>query len=477
MIGACNTCRVSSHKLLGACAAQSTEEASLANEIVLSSTAAKAIASLAENERVVAKASLEKIAGYEIYNLINLKNVRSVAKEKNYYFFRASPNIRIFFQIENHSIIVLDFAHHKYAGISKTFLNLFIVSVIVSAVFMYFALSPGPTAIPTIAKVNRIQGSVQAGPESALEDVNPVRDMNNNDAVHVQDNGKANLDFGHGMVFTLYSDTTFEGTRVNTNETALEVTTRLSEGGLNGYNPPQSRTEVFLPNDAKIIILGTHYFITYNPKTDIAWVYNLDGTVQYALPGGPEQNLAQKSLVEFNRTQVIDIYDDLRFSTGDFDRYATQFNSPIQGVEELLKVAVAGLTSTATPSGTPTSTRMPTPYGTPPPTLTKTVTVAPSTYTPYPTYTLYPTSTPIRFGPDEVTKMGGWALGTVTSCLTSIIAFIGFFSTTVLAWKKEAREAQNTKLDYQKTMLELERMRMELETMTKQKAKIRKSRK
>jgi hypothetical protein len=72
-------------------------------------------------------------------------------------------------------------------------------------------------------------------------------------------------------------------------------------------------------------------------------------------------------------------------------------------------------------------------------------------------------------------NISGWVLGTATSCLTSIIAFIGFISTTVLTWKKEARDAQNTKLDYQRAMLELERMRIELETINKQKARIKKS--
>jgi hypothetical protein len=253
---------------------------------------------------------------------------------------------------------------------------------------------PGPTAIPTIGVVNRIKGSVQAGPESALENVNPVRDMNNNDAIHIKDNGKAKLDFGYGLNFTLYNDTVFEGTNVDTYETALQVTTYLSEGGLNAHNPPESKTEVFLPNEAKIIILGTHYFITYDPQTDIAWVYNLDGTVQYALPGDNPQNLAPRSLVEFNRSQVIQIYDDLTFSTDDFDRFATQFNSPIQGVEELLRVAVPTETPTSTPTVTPTSTETLTPTSTP--TYTPTFTLTP-------TLTLTPTFTPSITPTDTLT--------------------------------------------------------------------------
>ena len=250
---------------------------------------------------------------------------------------------------------------------------------------------PGPTAVPTIGRVNRIQGSVRAGPESALQNVDPEREMNNNDAIHIKDNGKANLNFGYGLEFTLYNDTTSEGTRVDTTETALQVTTRLSEGGLNGYNPPESRTEVYLPNEAKIVILGTHYFITYDPQTDIAWTYNLDGTLQYVLPGGQVQDLAPRSLVEFDSNGVRAIYENLTFSTDDFDRFATQYNSPIQGVQELLN----GL-PTETPSSTPTFTPTNTPTVTYTPTDTPTSTATPTmTFTPSITPTDTPTSEPV----------------------------------------------------------------------------------
>lgn len=248
----------------------------------------------------------------------------------------------------------------------------------------------GPTSVPSIGKVNKVQGSVKAGPESALENVDPEREMNNNDAIQIKDNGKANLDFGHGLAFTLYNNTTSDGTSLDTSSTALQVTTRLSSGGLKGYNPPGSKTEVRLPNQAKIIILGTHYFITFDPKTEIAWAYNLDGTVQYVLPGGGPQDLPKRALVEFNDTQVLQIYKDLTFSTDDFDRYATKFNSPIQGVAELLKVAIPTSTPTFTPTATRTLTPTDTPTDTPTPTptFTPTITLTPS-LTPEPLTEIY----------------------------------------------------------------------------------------
>lgn len=237
---------------------------------------------------------------------------------------------------------------------------------------------PGPTDIPPIGKVNRLQGSVQVGPETALVDVNPERDMNDNDAIQIKDNGKANLDFGHGLAFTLYNDTKSAGTKVDTSSTALQVTTRLSAGGLKGYNPPGSKTEVDLPNQAKIVILGTHYFITFDPKTDIAWAYNFDGKVQYALPGAGLQDLQPKALVEFDSTKVIQLYEDLTFSTDDFDQYATKLNSPSDGVAELLKVALPTATPTFTLTATQTLTPTLTPTHTPTATLTFTPTMTPT---------------------------------------------------------------------------------------------------
>jgi len=147
------------------------------------------------------------------------------------------------------------------------------------------------------------------------------------------------------------------------------------------------------------------------------------------------------------------------------------------------------LTVIFTPTGTPTLTSTPAPYGTRPYTLTYTPTASATptkalsiytlcpTYTPYPTNTLPPTATSTRVPmiSNEVISISGWVFGTATSCLTTIIAFIGLISTTLLTWKKEAREAEFIKLDYRKIKIELEKMQIELEKLKKQKTrKVRK---
>ncbi len=50
----------------------------------------------------------------------------------------------------------------------------------------------------------------------------------------------------------------------------------------------------------------------------------------------------------------------------------------------------------------------------------------------------------------------------VVSLLTSLTSLVGFFSTTVLAWRKEKRETVTAELEIKKKELELEKLKIEL---------------
>jgi hypothetical protein len=271
--------------------------------------------------------------------------------------------------------------------------------------------SPTPPPTQSIGQIEKLQGGVQAGPESYLINVDPRRDMQNRDAVHVFDKGKANLDFHYGLTFTLYNDTIAGGTSIGTEGTSRQAVLKLSQGGLKGHNPPGSQTTVELPNGVNIRILGTQYFITYDPVEDKVWVYNFDGTVQYQLPNGNYQPLPTGALLEISSGQVTHMYEGMSFSTDDFDSYATTLNSPIQGVQELLKI----IPVTGGETSTPTATQFPT--DTPTATPTGTFTATP-TFTPTATQTPSPTPTPIpchlaRFVKD-ITVPDGTSLETST---------------------------------------------------------------
>jgi len=263
-----------------------------------------------------------------------------------------------------------------------------ITFILIALVATQFSCAPGlPTpaqdSIQSIGQVEKLQGGVQSGPESSLANVDPKRFMYNNDAIHVFDNGKANVDFGYGLTFTLYNDTIGGGTSVGTDGTSLQAVLKLSEGGLRGHNPLGSITRVLIPNGVNILILGTYYFITYDPTEDVVWVYNFDGNVQYALPNGSYQALPAQTLLEVSNAQVVQLYSDIGFSTDDFDNLATQLNSPIEAAKEMAQSApeipgeipVTGATNTPAatpeiPTITPTATQTSTP--TPVPTLTPT---------------------------------------------------------------------------------------------------------
>jgi len=266
-----------------------------------------------------------------------------------------------------------------------------LISVLVAlfAAQMFCVMPPISTPVPgqSIGQIEKLQGGVQAGPESSMATVNPKRDIFDNDAVHVFDNGKANLDFGSGITFTLYNDTTSEGTNVISDGTSHQAALKLSEGGLKGHNPTGSRTTVQLPNGVNILILGTNYFITYDPVEDKVWIYNFDGTVQYQLPGGEYQLLFSRSLIEIKNGQVIQRYDGLALSMNDFDARATTLNSPIQAVKAMLATSIP-VTGTGDGIDTPTATQ----------TSTATLTATPTntaTLTPTDTPTETPTPTPI----------------------------------------------------------------------------------
>ena len=57
----------------------------------------------------------------------------------------------------------------------------------------------------------------------------------------------------------------------------------------------------------------------------------------------------------------------------------------------------------------------------------------------------------------------GSVVAIVSSCITSMVTFVGFVSTTILAWRKEAREKEDRELERKRKEIELEKARLDLE--------------
>lgn len=77
-------------------------------------------------------------------------------------------------------------------------------------------------------------------------------------------------------------------------------------------------------------------------------------------------------------------------------------------------------------------------------------------------------------GNGDVLAIGG-LVAIISSCITSMVTFVGFVSTTILAWRKEAREKEDRDLERKRREIELEKQRLELEKMKgEQKARVEK---
>ena len=290
------------------------------------------------------------------------------------------------------------------------------VAWIVLLVTQLFCAQPAATPPPdlSIGQIEKIKGGVQVGPETALANVEPSSPIYNNDLVHVFDKGKASLDFGAGLSFTLYNDTTSGGTSVSKEGTTRQVGILLSQGGLKGHNPEGTETTVHLPKNVNIVILGTSYFITYDQVEDKAWVFNFDGTVEYQLPSGETQPLSPRTVVEITHGQVTHVYKEMSFSVDDFDASATRNDSPILGVKEILN-GVTGIPVTGGETGTPTATQTPTNLPTMTPTATQTLTATPTaTATQTPTATPTPIPCYLAKFVSDVTIPDGTALNSYT---------------------------------------------------------------
>jgi H+/gluconate symporter-like permease len=74
-----------------------------------------------------------------------------------------------------------------------------------------------------------------------------------------------------------------------------------------------------------------------------------------------------------------------------------------------------------------------------------------------------PGKTPTTTQPNVPTI--GELVAIVGSCITSVVTLVGFVSTTILAWRKEAREAAEADLEKKRKEIELEKEKLELERL------------
>jgi len=203
-------------------------------------------------------------------------------------------------------------------------------------------VSIDPTESPTIGTVNTMQNLVEAGPLENLINVPVSQTIHNNDVVRVTNGGMALLNFLDTTVLKLFNDTALGDVNVEILEAASKrIRMKLERGGLSGQVKKDSGGVGFeLPNGAHVYILGTSFYVTYDPETDIVSAGNFDGTVAYQVPGQGPQFLPKGSLVDILPGGVVQVAD-LPFDLDAFDAAAQTKGSPIQALEDLRVIPTA----------------------------------------------------------------------------------------------------------------------------------------
>jgi LysM repeat protein len=174
----------------------------------------------------------------------------------------------------------------------------------------------------------------------------------------VTEGGIALLNFLDQVALKLFNDTTVGGVSAEVLETTnRRLHMKLERGGLSGQVVKGSGSggiDFEIANGVHIYIVGTSFYVTYDPVTGIVSTGNFDGIIGYSLPGQLPQMLPAGSLVDILPGGTIQLFN-IPFDIKSFDAAAQTSNSPIQGLKSLrgladasIPVPVSEITSTPT---------------------------------------------------------------------------------------------------------------------------------
>jgi len=247
------------------------------------------------------------------------------------------------------------------------------------------------------------------------------------DMVQVAEGGEAILDFGDFLRMRLFNDSRLNAVKVTSaSGVPLDVRMTLEAGGFTGVLAKSGgKAEYQTPGGTRILVLGTEFFVIYDPARGVTTVGNFQGMVGVEA-GGVGRAIPTGFFVEVPRDGQPGPEIPIRFTLQELDRQARALQSLIAALQDLSATPspspTASSTSTLTPMPTATSTWTPTPTATstwtPTPTATSTWTPTPTatfTRTPRPTATSTRTSTPCP-------QLGGLTL-TVTEYPTRTVSW------------------------------------------------------
>jgi hypothetical protein len=246
---------------------------------------------------------------------------------------------------------------------------------------------PEPTAEPhaTVGSLVPVRDRVEHAP--AGQDFQHVQDeieLEPNHRLGIKDGGEAVLDFGQAMRVSLFnnSETTIFTSVVEPAPPIVHFA--LWRGGLVGEKSldDQRQIEVVTPAGAKITIIATTFFVTYDANTEITTAGNFAGVV---IVENAEKRLVlpDNGYIVIGPGQAPRAWQPLHLDADEFARLARELNSPLEVVNQLQTTPTPMPDPTLTPS--PTETGIATATITPTPSRTHTLTPTPripsATYT------------------------------------------------------------------------------------------------
>ena len=243
-----------------------------------------------------------------------------------------------------------------------------------------------------IGSVSRVQDRVEHGhADEMLQELLGEAELIADDRIGINDGGEALLDFGNAMQVNLFNNSeTTVSTRV-ADGAPLIVHFVLWRGGLVGEMSLDDGRQVQLdtPVGAKVIVVGTLFFVTYDANTEVTTVGNFGGTVS-VVSGEESRGVPDNEYVVVDPGRPPGTPQPLGLDAAEFAGRARALNSPLAVLDELQATSTPTLTATPTPSVSPTVTGTATPTAT----STPSATILPSrTPTPLPPPTWTPTAT------------------------------------------------------------------------------------
>src|SRR5690606_872358 len=223
------------------------------------------------------------------------------------------------------------------------------------------ATPAGPAAGNDAAVLTAERDNVEHGAdEAALAQVLSSVPVSAGEFIRISGGGEALLDFGEALRLRLFNDTEMQtiNTEPAPGASGAAYVFSLQQGGLTGQLTQAGESAVIeTPGGATITILGTQFFVVYDPGTGETTVGNFDGSVQVD-DGSASFPLGASRQV----TIPGGVPEPLPASFRQFEQQARTLG-PVAAVAALQPEPP---TPTFTPSPTPTATPTLTPTPSPP---------------------------------------------------------------------------------------------------------------